>query len=778
MAARAPLADPPRRKADNAGAWRTEETSLTPYSFPYSPRVTTSSPAGDLRPRAAKAAAVVLGAAVLVGAIGLGAPPRFAGSGGPQWLRDALASLLPLTVVEAGVAAALGLVVGGECLRRESPALPGGPAARRALLPLVLLLALGLLQLVPLPGPVLEVAAPHSARTYAALTATGEEAMRPASLWPEGTAHALYNLAGAIAASALVWTLVRGPHARRAATALLVAVAAFAAFESAAGLASTKLGDDRLLGAFEKVSGKGRVTGTFVHGTMLAVWAGMGACAALGLAAAWGRGARALVAALAVPLCVVAGFLSLSRLGWAAIVAGLLAALAFAALPRTAGRGRAALLGAGALVLVAGALAVAFAVPAFRQRVEYFVTAGEPRLPAWESTWALFLEAPVAGTGLGSFGRSIHLEQSPDCPQELWFAHSDPLNLLSDAGVLGAALALWWLAVTVRRGIPALRSADAPTRCLAAGALGGAIVVLLASLADFQTQFPVVAIPFAALLTVPAALSASESAPPREDARPWLLPTRALVGLVAIAAGAAVASPVLACGARIQDLREAGVTGATPAETLVARARAALATCRDAADPAAEIARAEALLAEAARRDPLLDDAHLWTALARLALGRPRDDVLRALGRARLVARGRARTNFEAGRIYLDLLGEEPAPYGPPGDGAAAALREAGAIEPWAFSAAWAAVIERGGDLATLRAITPARGHAVVVLADHLRSLGRDADAVEVLAEQLRRDPGDAAVASRLAAAYVAVGREDEGRARFRDLRAVWPETP
>jgi O-antigen ligase len=743
----------------------------------------TASATSDPSRRAPTAAAILLAGAVVLGALFLGAPPRFsAGESGPQALRRFLVSLTPLSIVEAAAALALGVLVAAECLRRGSPGLPGGPAASRARLPLVLLLVFGLAQLVPLPAAVLGVVAPFSAQTYASLTSAGDETLRPISLWPDGTVHALFNLTGVIAATSATWVLVRGANARRNAAIVLAFVAAVASAEAAHGFVTTKLGGDRLLGVFEKASDNGRVTGTFIHATMLAVWAGMGACAALGLAAVAAFRRRAglvVLAGAAASLCAAAAFWSLSRLGFAALVAGTATTWALVALTlRREGRPRAAVASlVVAATLVVAAVAAALVVPAFRERVGYLFTPRgleDLRFPTWRSTWDLFLESPLIGTGLGTFGRAIHLTQSIDCPQELWFAHSDPLNLLSDVGVVGAALAAWWLAAAVRDGAPALRSADVATRCLAAGAFGAAVVVVVASLGDFQTQFAVVAIPFAALVTIPAALAAesAQDAAPRAGRVP---PKIAACVAAAIALAVAAVPPFASCR-RNKELRKGDETGATRAEALVAQGRSLIAHAPTLKAPTREVlAAAESKLLEASRLDPLLDDAHLWTAFAAFALDEPRDDVLRALGRARLVARGHAQTNLVAGQMYLALLGTSPAPYGPPGDGAVAALREAGALEPKAFSAAWALCAKSNVSIDTLRAITPDRGHAKITLAEHLQSLGQNDDAIDVLMHQLGREPWDVDVSTRLAPAMRAAGREAEGRAFFASVGAAWP---
>jgi len=254
------------------------------------------------------------------------------------------------------------------------------------------------------------------------------------------------------------------------------------------------------------------------------------------------------------------------------------------------------------------------------------------------------------------------------------------------------------------------------------------------------------------------------------------VPPRALAAACLGIALVAAAVPCAATLGRHRDLRDEGVTGATRAEALVAQARAIVSRVASSKEPRADLDRADALVRAAARLDPLFDEAHLWTAVVGLYLDEPRDDVLRALGRARWVARGHAPTNLAVGRTYLDLIGTRPAPYGPPGDDAIAALREAGDISPQAFSAAWAACLahELGNDV--LRGITPDRGYARTYLFDHLDLMQRPEEGIALLEGTLRRQPWDVAVAVRLAAVFVRAGRSSEGRAFFDSVGAQWPE--
>ncbi len=691
--------------------------------------------------RSADLAPAALGAGVLVGCVLFGAPPRMdALEGAPAFLARFAEALGPRALVLLCALAALGGVAwsGAFPLRGRDPAV-------RATRPLLLLALLAFVALLPLPAALVRGVAPFVGSTWDHVSGDGALAVpRTLSLWPDGTRRALLDLVCVTGAVAATFAAARGGRlavARR----VLLFVALLATAECGIGLLSTYAGGDTVLGV-AKVSGVGRVTGTFVMAPMLGVWAGMGACAAAGLAllecvqVSPPRRAVVVATLAALLVCSAGALLSLARIMLAATALGL-AVTAFVGARALALRGRrgfARALATLAWLVPAGGVAAAFAVPALRTRVDYLLdylrgTAGvaEPRFAGWASTWDLFLHAPLLGTGLGSFGRAIHLTQSVDAPQELWFAHCEPLNLLSDVGVVGAVLALLWLVPALRAAWRLTRGADASHAAVAASCLGAATVVLVGGLADFQTQFLVVALPFAVLVTLPAALAAESTELPARR-RPVAAVLVALLAFLVVGDFA----QAWAAGGRGEP------AGVPPGERLLAAGRAELAALRDAADPRAALADARATLVSAATRDPLHDAAHLWCGMAALqaymlesdtaAADALRAECLAALGRARWVSRGHADVNLQIGVLYLDLLGAAPAPAGPPGDDAAAALREAGALVPQAFSRAWREALARELPAERLRALLPDRSYArdaAAATARQLRAQGRDAEA-------------------------------------------------
>jgi len=711
--------------------------------------------------RSADIALGALAVGVLLGCIGLGAPPRMeAVEGASRGIALFLESLGPATIVRVAIAVALAAAIGGGAVR-----LRGDVAAAR-LRPLIALGVMGAVALVPLPDALIGLVNPYVAETWQHLSEGGLELPRTLSLWPAGTRDALWTLAGVVAATAGVFATVRGSEGgdvaergTRRAIAVLAFVATVGALECTYGIATTHFGEDTILG-LSKVSGRARVTGTFVLAPMLGVWAGMGACCATGLLLlewtrpAGRRPAVLVLAALALLVCGAGGALSLARLMLAAVAAGLLVTWWLAGgvfsrsgHPRVGG----VLRGAALLAPLAG-LAAAFFVPAIRERVEYILPylrgepgPVEPRFAGWASTWELFTRVPVFGTGLGSFGRSIHLAQSVDAPDEMWFTHCEPLNLLSDVGLVGFTIAVVWLVTMTRAGLPALRSGNPRRALIAAAAFGAAAVVAVAGLADFQTQFPVVAIPFAAVLTIPAALAAPTPAP---DSYAWRL---ARVG--AFAAVLLVFPAIGGFMTRRAHVADGLEPGATAGERDLVRARAAMGVLKEADDLAAALVDVRAQLRSAAVHDPLNDAAHTWSALGALAArsltfdvsesDALREDALASLGRARWVSRGHANANLQVGLLYLDLLGTDTAPYGPPGDTALVALREAGAILPQAFSRAWREAVARDLPPDALEQIVPDRPHAQRSWAGHLRTLGRAAEADAILRRlDLEASPG------------------------------------
>jgi O-antigen ligase len=201
-----------------------------------------------------------------------------------------------------------------------------------------------------------------------------------------------------------------------------------------------------------------------------------------------GKPVLRLLTTVAVPLCVFAVFLTLSRGGLVALGASLIAAMV------VAGRRRGVVFGVGAAAVLAAVIYFgAFASGEARDRI-LELKGGTGRTDIWTVGWRMVENQPLQGVGAGNFPvASIHYLLEPGALLRTDFivdnpkvAHNTYLNVLAELGVVGLALFLaiiafpmWWAA---RAAGFAARAGDRQLEVLAR-AMVVVIVGLLA--ADF-----------------------------------------------------------------------------------------------------------------------------------------------------------------------------------------------------------------------------------------------------------------------------------------------------
>jgi tetratricopeptide (TPR) repeat protein len=601
-------------------------------------------------------------------------------------------------------------------------------SSARLLLLLGLLALLALLQLVPLPRALFGILAPGHARDLAVLLP--ERSFSEATTDPGLTGQAAMRLVLLLGAGLAVLRFAGGP---RRGWIVLGALAGAAALGSAYGILEANVLGDRVLG-LEKVREGGGVTGTFFYRGSFAAFtaAGLGISAA-GLVAAF-RGRRpalAAGAAMAVAILVTGLLLSRSRAGLAA--GGLALGVGLALRMRSA-RARWSVAGL-ALVAVLGAGLLTGSV---RERFTYLGGGGshgflDIRVPAWSSTLDLAAGRPVLGAGIGAYRRAIHLTQSPDNPGELYFAHSDPLNLLAEGGAiglfLGAALAVLGLAGALRLA----RERDSPACGVGTACAAGLAGLLLMAAVDFPLQIPALALALVVLLFLPAA-----------NAGPGRLIGRRLLAVLVLGSLALLVA-------------------AFPVEYHPARGRA-LTLGQAAADRGHSLLdlglldRALVHLGEARERQPF--EGATRCALARALFRKGRFTEARAeLLAARRLAHGRAKLLFRVGEMAY----RAGWPF------AVDALREACALEPKYFPVVLTDLV----DESLVPAVVPERGYAWRITGKWLRDRGRSEEALAAWWKAFELGEG---VEPMLAGLYHALGREEEGRRAFSERGAVWPD--
>jgi O-antigen ligase len=123
----------------------------------------------------------------------------------------------------------------------------------------------------------------------------------------------------------------------------------------------------------------------------------------------------------------------------------------------------------------------------------------------WSVTVDIIKNHPLIGTGLGAFGVVYTGYDSRNGMYRLEQAHNDYLQVLSDGGIVGAVIGLFFLVSLFRMGFARRESRDDFRRGVATGALAGCFAVLVHSFFDFTLHTTANALLFlvlAALATI------------------------------------------------------------------------------------------------------------------------------------------------------------------------------------------------------------------------------------------------------------------------------------
>lgn len=121
------------------------------------------------------------------------------------------------------------------------------------------------------------------------------------------------------------------------------------------------------------------------------------------------------------------------------------------------------------------------------------VNANDPttgRAHFWSMTVNIIRDYPLTGTGLGAFGLAYTRYDTRNGTYRLEHAHNDYLQLLSDAGLVGAILGIVFVVALFRMGFARRESRDKFRSGVAIGALAGCFAVLVHSFFDFTLHTP------------------------------------------------------------------------------------------------------------------------------------------------------------------------------------------------------------------------------------------------------------------------------------------------
>lgn len=103
----------------------------------------------------------------------------------------------------------------------------------------------------------------------------------------------------------------------------------------------------------------------------------------------------------------------------------------------------------------------------------------------WNVTLDIIKAHPIVGTGLGAFPSVYTRYDTRNGMYRLEQVHNDYLQILSDGGIVGAALGLLFVVMLFRMGFARRESSDEYRSGVALGALAGCFAVLVHSFFDF-----------------------------------------------------------------------------------------------------------------------------------------------------------------------------------------------------------------------------------------------------------------------------------------------------
>lgn len=137
----------------------------------------------------------------------------------------------------------------------------------------------------------------------------------------------------------------------------------------------------------------------------------------------------------------------------------------------------------------------------------------------WAVTLEIIKNHPYVGTGLGAFGVIYTRYDTRNGLYRLEQAHNDYLQVLSDAGIIGAVLALSFVLLLFGKALARARSRDDFRRGVALAALSGCFAVLVHSFFDFTLHTTSNALLFLVLAAIATLNGRVEDAPPPRPKR-------------------------------------------------------------------------------------------------------------------------------------------------------------------------------------------------------------------------------------------------------------------
>jgi len=131
----------------------------------------------------------------------------------------------------------------------------------------------------------------------------------------------------------------------------------------------------------------------------------------------------------------------------------------------------------------------------------------------WRDTVTMIRAHLTTGVGLGAFETTFPIYSQGDGALQIGQAHNDYLQLLAEAGIIGAVVLLWFLSIVVSQLFRGLQASDPLMVALALGSGGSLVGMMVHSIFDFNLQLSSHALLLVLLTAVLARVNVPETAP-------------------------------------------------------------------------------------------------------------------------------------------------------------------------------------------------------------------------------------------------------------------------
>jgi len=366
------------------------------------------------------------------------------------------------------------------------------------LLPMAIFLAGGIVQVIPLPLPLLKVLSPQAVALRKKLGVLTY--WSTISLVPYLTIKELTRWFTAVFLFILVVNLF---STRETLNRLINSLLALSIFQALYGLFLFATGSHALLWYHKKEYVTGRVHGTYRNPDHLAGYLDMVIPLHLSQVLEWRHPtpyageekSKRLLGILLVVILSLALFFTVSRAGIVAFVASF-AFWTHLNFRRTGGKGSRLTGYMWLFLILLAAYLLWLGINPILER--FFQAASElerGRLLVWKDTIKMIKDFPIFGTGLGTYPFSLPIYKTFPTQSIFTHAHNDYLELLAEGGLVLTLPFLW---ATVRAIKWSLDSPSLITR----GATTGMVAMLIHSFFDFNLHIPANAYIFFAILGI------------------------------------------------------------------------------------------------------------------------------------------------------------------------------------------------------------------------------------------------------------------------------------